>query len=92
MKLLVPKQKFIFIYSTKQQCTATGAFLRIYRHMMLRSVTQGLQDPVLRSYTIKIRLKIERWTHGVDHGEDDLYDVLVCVLGEVLRHMSAVHS
>jgi hypothetical protein len=33
---------------------------------------------------------MERWTHGVDHGEDDLYDVLVGVLGEVLRHVPAV--
>ena len=60
--------------------------------MMLCFVTQGLQDPLLRSSTINIRLKIDRWTHCVDHGEDDLYDVLVCVLGEVLSHMPAVHN
>ncbi len=29
--------------------------------MMLRFVMQGLQDPLLRSYTILIRLKTERW-------------------------------
>jgi hypothetical protein len=60
--------------------------------MMLRSVTQGLQDPLLRIQHYKYGLKLERWTHGVDHGEDDLYDVLVCVHGEVLRHVSAVYT